>query len=67
MFMESKYFEIWLKVKADQFNKTNLRLEPLDEQIMTFLEENVGLTPVFSRELNFSNVFEALKRKIQED
>jgi len=65
--MESKYFEIWLKVKADQFNKTNLRLEPLDEQIMTFLEENVGLTPVFSRELNFSNVFEALKRKIQED
>jgi hypothetical protein len=65
--MESKYFEIWLKVKADQFNKTNLRLEPLDEQIMAFLEENVGLTPVFSRELNFSNVFEALKRKIQED
>ncbi len=65
--MESKYFEIWLKVKADQFNKTNLRLDPLDEQIMAFLEENVGLTPVFSRELNFSNVFEALKRKIQED
>jgi len=65
--MESKYFEIWLKVKADQFNKTNLRLEPLDEQIMAFLEENVGLTPVFSRELNFSNVFEALKRKIKEE
>jgi len=65
--MESKYFEIWLKVKADQFNKTNLRLDPLDEQIMAFLEENVGLTPVFSRELNFSNVFEALKRKIKEE
>jgi hypothetical protein len=64
--MKESYFEIWLEVKSKQFiNSTIFSADSsLEEDIMLFLDADPGLTAIFSRELNFSNVFEELKKKI---
>jgi hypothetical protein len=64
--MKESYFEIWLEVKSKQFiNSTIFSADSsLEEDIMLFLDADPGLTAIFSRESNFSNVFEELKKKI---